>query len=479
MTSVDFDMPTPDALARHAAQSPDRIAVSDCGSSVPYARFHRDVLKTTAAMRRFGLRPGDTVAIEFSGLYRPWLLQLACERLGVATLHFPPGPLTSDLAALLADTAMTFFTRDTPSDRPGHHADDTWWRSVDAGEADTEPTVTDPEAVLRIACSSGTTGRVKLIPQTAGQLAARSQRYSEILGIDAQTRYLVGMGFSVQIEHLLASACLRAGGTVLYAGEVTPADAIEQVRPTHLCLMPLHINALLKSEKKIDAVPGATLCVVGGHVSQRGRQALQQVLDHRLVEVYATNETSGIAVLDGDSRGRPLPGVTVSVVDEDDQPVSDGTQGHIRIQSDSVSDGYLNADETDPRFRDGWFYPGDLAINEGDGTFRLIGRDDALVNIRGLKLNAPDIEDALHATPTIRDAALTVIATEDAGEQLAVAIVPDEDFKPQQIQAQLAPLLQPEIGPIVLIKVSAIPRTSSGKIQRHRLADLLERNRHA
>ena len=85
--------------------------------------------------------------------------------------------------------------------------------------------------------------------------------------------------------------------------------------------------------------------------------------------------------------GRPLPGVELEVVDAEDRPQPPGCGGAIRLRAPGMAEGYLdNPQQTAQRFRDGWFYPGDIARWEPDGVLRLLGRADDVVNLGGFKL---------------------------------------------------------------------------------------------
>jgi acyl-CoA synthetase (AMP-forming)/AMP-acid ligase II len=94
---------------------------------------------------------------------------------------------------------------------------------------------------------------------------------------------------------------------------------------------------------------------------------------------------------------RLVPGARlVEMVDESDRPVPNGEIGRVRLSTAGGPTGYLNDEAaTQTFFKDGFFYPGDLAIMRSDGRMALQGRSTDVINVRGLKLSPALIEERL------------------------------------------------------------------------------------
>src|SRR5262249_51118036 len=99
--------------------------------------------------------------------------------------------------------------------------------------------------------------------------------------------------------------------------------------------------------------------------------------------------------------GRVLPSVQVEILDETGQPCI-GSIGRVRVRSDAVAYPYRgDAVTPDVSFDGKWFYPGDLGILSADGVLSIMGRQDNLVNLGGVKTTIEAIEAELLAAPGV------------------------------------------------------------------------------
>ncbi|HAA93661.1 MAG TPA: hypothetical protein DCE33_14520 [Rhodospirillaceae bacterium] len=397
---------TSDYLAEHATARPNEIALVDEGQEITFGRFYDDLRRTVRALSTLKLPQDAIVSVEFLGLYRPWLLQLGFECLGIANASYADAHDQGTLKLLLDRSDLVIHLGDAPAtEAPCLHADTKWWRNLFRRKPGELPFPPDPHTPARVVCSSGTTGEIKVIPQTLAQLDFRGRTYGDLLGFDSETRFMVGMGFAVQLDQLLAATCLRRGGRCHYAGILAAPDAINFCSPTHALLLPMHLPTLLGEGAPANPDGFLTLAITGGHVADAVRARLLPEYPHRLVEAYATNETSIIADMDADSVGTILPGVTVEIVDDEERPLPQGAPGRVRVKSPGNTEGYLFETETE-MFKDEWFYPGDIGQIDTAGRLHLLGRGDDIINLRGLKVNATNYEQGLVSLPGIVDAGI-------------------------------------------------------------------------
>ena len=186
-----------------------------------------------------------------------------------------------------------------------------------------------------------------------------------------------------------------------------------------------------------------------------------------IVESYGTQEIAPVCTIGADGIGRILPGVQVEVVDDNEQPVQ-GTPGRVRIRSDGSVGRYIDDPATTARmFRDGWFYPGDIAVLQDRLTLRLVGREDDMPECPG---------DQVYPRPAGRTVAagaagkpicaLPVLPTENGASRLWVVVVPENADAMAVIRDRLPALLPTEMENVRLAKLDAIPRTATGKILR-------------
>jgi 2,3-dihydroxybenzoate-AMP ligase len=454
----------------HATARPDAIAVIEHPREITYRRFCDDTKRVTRALSQLAIPAGSAVAIEFDGLYRSWLLQIGCEHLGIATGHYAASSRPEHVETLLGAVTHVLHAETGPRNGKSNiHVGEDWWgATLSAASADL-PAPPNGDFISRIATSSGTTGAIKLVPQTMRQIEARREHYIALLNLDAQSRYLLHFKFDVQAGHTRIGACLSAGGTVLFAPKLPVPEIFKQLRPNQFLVMPAQLRMLAALPAPVES-QRVTIEVSGGRLPKQERARIAERIDCRLIETYTTNEAGAIAVLDEAGLGHIVPGVRVEIVDEADRPVAAGEQGRIRVSSPGCVEGYLSDPATSAKmFQNGWFYPGDIGVLGSNGRLRLLGRADDLLNWRGHKFNAAEMEDRLRTLPEIRDIGMTVLGTGKNYEQLALMIVPEPPLDKEELYEQLGKTFLRDFGKVSVRIVEDLPRTGTGKVQRHML----------
>ena len=155
---------------------------------------------------------------------------------------------------------------------------------------------------------------------------------------------------------------------------------------------------------------------------------------HTLLERYGMTEI-GMAIsnpYDGERRpghiGQPLPGVSVRLVDEEDQPVAEGGQGEIQVRGRNVFLEYWDRpDATAEAFTaDGWFRTGDVATVDR-GAYRILGRNSVdIIKSGGYKISALEIEEVLRKHPAIREVGVVGLPDEEWGEVIGASLIVDD-----------------------------------------------------
>jgi malonyl-CoA/methylmalonyl-CoA synthetase len=204
----------------------------------------------------------------------------------------------------------------------------------------------------------------------------------------------------------------------------------------------------------------------------------EEITGQRLLERYGMTEI-GMALsnpLLGERRagsvGRPLPGVEVRIVDEDDRAVASGVSGEIQVRGPTVFREYWRRPgETAGAFASGgWFRTGDHAVMEA-GSYRILGRASVdILKTGGEKVSALEIEDVLRELPGVRDCAVVGVPDPDWGERVSAAVVmtdgpgalPTEADLRAHAKARLAPYKVPKD----LLFVPELPRNAMGKVNK-------------
>ena len=182
--------------------------------------------------------------------------------------------------------------------------------------------------------------------------------------------------------------------------------------------------------------------------------------------------------------GRALPGRTVSVVDEEGNPVTDGEIGEFVVASRDMALGYWRdpeatarafaVDPADPEVR--IFKTGDLGRRRPDGLFEFVGRKDDQIKLRGHRIEPAEIERALAGCDDVGDAAV-LVRRNDAGVARSLAayveLRPDgRALRPRDLTEMLARQLPGYMVPPTIVVVDKLPRLPNLKVDRVRLAQL-------
>jgi acyl-CoA synthetase (AMP-forming)/AMP-acid ligase II len=193
------------------------------------------------------------------------------------------------------------------------------------------------------------------------------------------------------------------------------------------------------------------------------------------------------------SVGRPCRGVSVRIVEplRDDGPIETtvlgaSIEGEISVKSPGVMKGYYNNPEATARVlsADGWLRTGDLGFLDDEGFLYITGRLKDIIILGGRNVLPADIEEAVDQLPHVRYSAAVGIDSERTGSQrlYVVAEARDAGAPPDggwsTLTREIIHRVHRAVGHrpsrVLLVAPSTIPKTSSGKIQRSRLADMIQ-----
>jgi acyl-CoA synthetase (AMP-forming)/AMP-acid ligase II len=183
------------------------------------------------------------------------------------------------------------------------------------------------------------------------------------------------------------------------------------------------------------------------------------------------------------SVGRPCRGVSVRIV-QDAGEAPPGAEGEIWVKSPGVMQGYYRNPDATRRVLepDGWLRTGDLGLVDGEGHLFVTGRLKDLIILGGENVVPADVEEVVDAVPGVRySAALGIESDRTATQRLHVVAEVRDPEQGREGCSRLAREIVHRVhrerghrpGRVLLLRPGAIPKTSSGKIQRARLAQMI------
>ncbi len=355
--------------------------------------------------------------------------------------------------------------------------------------------------------TSGSTGRPKGVMIEQCALASFVQSATEAYGICADDRVLQFSSISFDVAAEEIYPCLLAGGTLVlktpemmasvpafleYCGQygVTVLDL-----PTafwHLIVAELVADPELQIPDSVRSIIFGGEAVNGERVRQWQKRFAGQSQQIQLINAYGPTETTVDAIVypipqqlpqleqESDAYsaipiGKPLPRVTVHILDEEEQEVASGEEGELYIGGEQLARGYLHRpDLTAERFipnpfGSGRLYKtGDWCRILPDGNVAYLGRIDSQVKIRGFRVELGEIEAALLEQAQVQEVA--VVAHRDRQEQqhlvAYVVMAASDTFEAASLRSVLVQKMPPYMVPSVFVELEALPLTPSDKVDR-------------
>ena len=187
------------------------------------------------------------------------------------------------------------------------------------------------------------------------------------------------------------------------------------------------------------------------------------------------------------SVGQPCRGVSLRIMDGP-REIGAEVEGEVCVRSPGVMQGYHNNPEATRRVlsEDGWLRTGDLGFVDGEGYLYITGRLKDVIIVAGENIIPADIEEIVDRAPGVRYSAAVGIENERTGSQRLhiVAELREPDMSAEAMSRVIRDIVQRvhharghRPARVLLVSRGAIPKTSSGKIQRARLVELVARNR--
>ena len=515
---------------------------------ITYAQLKDEVSKAANGLASLGVGAGDAVSIYMPMIPETVIAMLACARLGaphsVVFGGFSADALRSridDCQAKVVITSDSGYRRGKPSplkpavDRAVEKAAsvekvlvvnrgdtdpemvegrDVWWHDVvDTASTEHTPENFDSEHPLFILYTSGTTGKPKGILHTSGGYLVQTA-YTNHVAHDVHPGEDVywctaDVGWVTGHSYIVYGPLANGVTQVLYEG--TP-DSPHKGRWWEICqdkgvtvfyTAPTAIRACMKwgddIPAKYDLSKIRILGSVGEPINPQAWEWYREHVGHDqapIVDTWWQTETGAIMIsplpgvtdLVPGSAQKPLPGISVEIVDDEAKHVEAGQTGLLVVTKPwpSMLRGIWGDDQ---RYKDTYwsrfenlYFAGDGARFDEDGNIWVLGRVDDVMNVSGHRLSTAEIESALVSHDRVAEAAV-VGATDDMTGQAVVAFVilreggqsdEDQDKLVQELRTHVGNEIGPIAKPKSIMIVTELPKTRSGKIMRRLLRDVAE-----
>ena len=358
-----------------------------------------------------------------------------------------------------------------------------------------------PEHLMRIAYTSGTTGKPKGVAYTLERLNARLANHFLAMeyGLSVDDAML-HVGPLTHAAGVYLFPCYLRGARNVILDRFDPASllaAIAQHRITHLMLVPTMMNRL------VEAIEGGA---TGDWSSLKrihyGTAPTPVSLIRRAMKIFGpilrqqygmTEAVQPLTVLyphehigDGEdaadepigSCGKPTANVRIVLRDAQGRPVPQGEVGEVTLAHEGAAKVQLwrRPEAMAEVVRDGWYYSGDLGRFDRHGFLHIVGRNKDMIISGGFNVYAREVEDALAAHPAVVEAAVLGLPDPEWGEVVAAVVVLREgnEVAADALQAHCGERIAGYKKPRRIVFVDALPRNLAGKVLKGELRACFE-----
>ena len=447
-------------LEWNASRRPDAIAIWDGGQEISFVALRERVHQLRNLLASTGVQAGDVVGVRLPNLWQYVALELAIPSLGAVILPLPLNLGAHEMGWILDQT------------RPRVVVDE----ELDMRKAQSAPgaprAAADPDRIVEIALTSGTTGMPKLASLSARLKQVTFEGFTSRLEIDETDRVLPMTPLTQGIGGMCLY-CLRRGAALVMLGEPhwTPEHCIQIARESRATvLVGVPTNVIRMLDHRIDLSSARAVAVAGAPLPPEVAERWETTTGIRISSFYGSMYAGQLAVASpSDPRekrwttvGRPHDGAEWKIVDND-----------IAMRGDLVQHRYWG-ETFGPYAEDGWAHMGDLGFVDEDGFLHVVGRVKDIIIRGGTNINPYEVESMLRSHPSIADACVVARPDAELGEVPVAFVVArnGSEVTRERVDAFLRERgLAHYKWPIAVRRIEALPLSGPGKVDRKALRE--------
>ena len=506
-----------------------------------YKELHTRVCQTANMLKANGAKKGDRICIYMPMVPELAIAVLACARIGAIHSVVFAGFSATALAARIndascsmlltadggfrgaktialkeiADEALNFCStvncclvlQRTQQEVQWNSIDKWWHEELEKVDDNCPAEVMDSEDPLFILYTSGSTGKPKgMVHTCGGYMVYTAYTFKNVFQCQPNDVYwcTADIGWITGHSYIVYGPLANGSTTVMFEGVPSyPAfdrfwEVCAKHKITHFYTAPTAIRALEKHPTSlVEKHDLSSLKVLGSVGEPINAEAWHWYDEHvgkhncPIVDTWWQTETGGILIssLAGVTPQKPtfatlpMPGVQTVLLNNEGDEIEGEGEGILAIKHPwpSIARTIWGDHE---RYKNvyfsaypGYYFPGDGALRDADGNYRITGRVDDVVIVSGHNLGTAPIENAINEHPEVVESAVVGFPHDIKGNALcAYVIVRDIGVDSISIEKEIREEVAKTIGPIAkpdrILIVSGLPKTRSGKIMRRILRKL-------
>jgi acyl-CoA synthetase (AMP-forming)/AMP-acid ligase II len=485
------------SVGRALQYFPQHTALLRDGRTVSFLELDIRVRKIAAALRRRGFLSGERLAFLMPNGIDYIELVYACSLLGIVAVPINTRYAGAEIDRLLEDARPRGLIRHSKFPAPTVSLD---WDHVidlapldDANEELYAGEFYDPDAILALLYTSGTTGAPKGAALTHANIFSNIHDLNFWLAYREKAVFLhaTPMFHIADFPAMFAAPVFGAAQMTLEHFDAQSfCTSVQTNGVTHTVLVPSMINTLCQFQG-LAAFNLSSLDVLayGGSpiAPTLVREARRALPEAKLLQVYGLSEAGFLTGLTDaehtddrlQSCGRPCPGIDLRVVDAAGKPVASGELGNLIARGPGIMRGYWHDIEEDPprdessvdetveALRGGFFHTGDIGRQDKDGYFYIVDRAKEMIVSGGENVYSAEVEFAIYEIPEVKEAAVFGIPDEKWGELVAAAVVlrPGTSLSAEELKQYCKTRIASyKVPHHIEFMTEELPKSGSGKI---------------
>ena len=436
-------------LEWNAARRPSATAVWD-ERDISFEELLGEVRRLKVHVTRQGVRAGDVVGVQLPNICQYVAAELAIPDVGAVIV---PLPLT-----LGAHELRWVFDRTQPRIAIDHEL-----TGLVDGEAASAPA--DPDRIVEIALTSGTTGLPKLASLSARLKQVTFEAFTSRLGITEEDRVLPMTPLTQGIGGMCLY-CLRRGAALVMLREPhwRPEHCLDVARRSRATVMvgvPTNVIRMLNGP--ID-VPDSlrAVAVAGAPLPPEVAERWEMTTGIPISSFYGSMDAGQLAVASPSDPQQKRWTTVGRPHDVAEWKITDDSE--ICMRGDLVQNRYWGED-FGPYADDGWAHMGDLGFVDDDGYLHVVGRTKDIIIRGGSNINPYEVESMLRTHPNVSDVCVVGRADSDLGE-VPVAFIVGELSHDEATAFLREKGLARYKWPEMVVAIDELPLSGPGKVNR-------------
>jgi len=345
----------------------------------------------------------------------------------------------------------------------------------------------DPNRTACLLYTSGTTGVAKGVILTHGNLVANCESMRQTLEVLPNDVFLAILplfhAFGMSTALFLP---LLSGSSIVLMRRFQPTTAVETVEREKVTILlmvgPMFALMMKAASREPGRLSSVRIAIAGGGpLSPSLAEEFQKRIGFPVYQGYGLTEASPVVATNHPwgskpaSVGRPLPGVSVEIRGDGNQPLPVGETGEIFVTGENVMGGYYRNPEATAQAIDqqGWLRTGDTGYLDADGYLYVTGRKKDMIILAGEKIFPQEVEHILTAHPDIAEAAVVGVKDPLHGELPKAFLVLREGatFDERAVRHWCAERMASFKIPRDFEVLPELPKNTLGKVLKRELAN--------